>query len=288
MDPKKRKEIEEDHLTTTESRESKQLITLGGTAFTGSGKLTKSNFFRFLGHNLDDYDQITLSKEEAFKIHNHLQKLSTGSTAMVPIYCGGEVCPFKDRCPLFSIGKHPLGKQCLIEVQLMKEFIMRYFEEYEVDPNNFTEIAYINELAEIEILLMRLNMNLSKPSNSELVVDQVVGIANDGQTPLLMKQISPFMDLKDKLQNRRSKIIKLMVGDRQEQYKKEAALKVKLEKDPSSKQAEMRARLEALSRELDNFNQEARGESKKPPGLSPEDIIDAEIVPDNEDPSNNQ
>jgi hypothetical protein len=286
MDPKERKELEEQSLDSAVAREPKQLITLGGTAINQSGKLTKTNFFRFLGHNLDDYDQIALTKDEAVRIHHHLQKLSTGSTAMVPMYCGGDHCPFRDRCPLFAISKHPLGKQCLIEVQLMKEWIMRYFEEYDVDPNNFTEIAYINELAEIEILLMRLNMNLAKPINSELVVDQVVGIANDGATPLLMKQISPFMELKDKLQSRRSRIIKLMVGDRQEQYKKEAALKVKLDKDPSSKQAEMRAKLEALARELDNFQQEARGEAKKPKGTTPEDIIDAETVP--EDPSNNR
>ena len=158
----------------------------------------------------------------------------------------------------------------------MKEFTIRYFEEYDIDPNNFTEVGYINELAEIEILLMRLNMNLAKPENSELVIDQVVGVARDGQTPLLMKQISPFMELKDKLQNRRSRIIKLMVGDRQEQYKKEAALKVKLDKDPSSKQAEMRARLEALSRELDNFSKQEGGNKSSPSRLSPEDIIDSD------------
>lgn len=282
MDPKQRKELEEQPI----DREPKQMITLGGTALTQSGKLTKSNFFRFIGHNLDEYDNVALTKDEAVKIHHHLQKLTTGSAAMVPMYCGGDVCPFKDRCPLYQMKKHPLGKQCLIEVQLMKEWIIRYFEEYDIDPNNFTEIGYINELAEIEIMLMRLNMNLAKPSNSELVVDQVVGIANDGQTPLLMKQISPFMELKDKLQSRRSRIIKLMVGDRQEQYKKEAALKVKLDKDPSSKQAEMRAKLEALSRELDNFNQEGRGKdsSTSRSGLSPEDIIDSK----DEDPTNNR
>lgn len=278
MDPKQRKEIETQSLDSAVAREPKEIVTLGGTARTQSGKLTKTNFFRFIGHNLDDYENVALSKEEAVRIHHHLQKLSTGSTAMVPMYCGGDICPFKDRCPLFAMKKHPLGKQCLIEVQLIKEWIMRYFDEYDIDPNNFTEVGYINELAEIEILLMRLNMNLAKPSNSELVVDQVVGIANDGQTPLLMKQVSPFMELKDKLQSRRSRIIKLMVGDRQEQYKKEAALKVKLDKDPSSKQAEMRAKLEALSRELDNFNQEGRdkGSSSIRSGtLSPEDIIDS-------------
>jgi hypothetical protein len=272
-----KKDPKDSRNTTTESREPKEMITLGGTAITGAGKLTRSNFFRFLGHNLDDYDNVKLTKEEATKIHHHLQKLSTGSHAMIPMYCAGDKCPFQERCPLQQVGKAPLGKQCLIENQLLKEWIVRYFEEYEVDPNNFTEIAYISELAEIEIMLMRLNMNLAKKENSELVIDQVVGIANDGETPLLQKNVSPFMELKDRLQSRRSKIIKLMVGDRQEKYKKEAALKVKIDADPSSKMAAMRAKLDGLSREMDTFQ---KGEENHAEKLSPQTVIDADFDDD--------
>lgn len=259
------------------SREPKALVTLGGTAITTSGRLTRTNFFRFIGHDLDEYDEIKVTPEQARKIHNHLLKLSTGSAAMVPMFCGGQRCPFKERCPLFAIQKHPMGKQCLIEVQLMKEWIVRYFEEYEVDPNNFTEVAYINELAEIEIQLMRINMNLAKPEHSELVIDQVVGATNDG-TPLVQKDISPFMELKDRLQSRRSKIIKLMVGDRQEQYKKEAALKVKMDKDPSSRMAAMRSKLEGLARELDHFQRDEEGRRlPQQDSLTPQSIIDADF-----------
>jgi hypothetical protein len=558
----------EDHSPyTAENREEKTLVSLGGTATTISGKLTRSNFFRFLGHNLDEYEDMQLSPSQARKIHHHLQKLSTGATAMVPMYCGGPRCPFRARCPLFEIGKHPLGKQChpkntriytsngykdiqdlnpetdkivsydnscglfkkrgrdfqiatreyegqiyriktasghffecthdhicvatwnvraldlfavylmqkgnfwrvgkaklfrhsggkrysglssraqqekcdkiwilglyetnteamlaeeyfsvtwdvgkacfldrpcykakkqeglykwvtqeqldehhrsmmkplchyagllrehgldieypfwdrsadyrhlggigrtfeiracnlfggymdmltfndgrfevsignkhlenrgvlepitlttyytaetvysldveqehtyvaggivthncLLEVQLIKEWIVRYFDEYSVDPNNFTEVGYISELAEIEILMMRINMNLSLPENSELVIDQVVAVGQDG-TPILQKNLSPFMELRDRLVARKSRVIKLMVGDRQEKYKKEAALKMKMDEDPSSQQAALRSKLEALSRELESLS-EGTG------GLSPQAVIDAEF-----------
>jgi len=216
-----------------------------------------------------------LTPADARRIHNHLQKLSTGAAAMVPLYCGGEKCPFKERCPLYSIGKHPLGKQCLLENQLLKEWIMRYFHEYDVDPNNFTEVGYINELAEIEILLMRINMNLSKPENSELVVDKVVGILNDGETPLIQKDLSPFIELKERLQARRSRIIKLMVGDRQEKYKELAATKMRSEDDPSSNAAKLRGQMDrilAQAKDLDRKIKEAEG-----------NIVDAEIVEAEED-----
>jgi hypothetical protein len=248
-----------------------ELVTLKGLAITEDGKITKSGYFEFLKVNLDDYSDLEFTPEEARKVSNHLRKLSTGSTAMTPMYCAGNLCPFANRCPLQQIGKAPIGKQCLIEVQLMKEWIIRYIEEYDIDPNNFTEVAYVNELAEIEVLLMRLNMNIAKAENAELVIDQEVGATNQGD-PIVQKNVSPFMDLKDRLQARRSKIIKLMVGDRQEKYKKEAALKVKLDADPSSKMAQMRTRIENLTRQLDNMSSEVQS-TQDSGNLSPQDVI---------------
>jgi hypothetical protein len=78
------------------------------------------------------------------------------------------------------------------------------------------------------------------------------------------------MDAKEKLSARRSKIIKLMVGDRQEKYKKEAALKVREEADPSSRMAKMRSQLESLQRQLTV----TESSLNNPAVLSPEDIID--------------
>ena len=69
-----------------------------------------------------------------------------------------------------------------------------------------------------------------------------------------------------------------MVGDRQEKYKKEAALKVKLDTDPSSSMAKMRLRIENLSRQLDNIS--TPGETSA--AVSPQDLID-EIASDAQD-----
>lgn len=278
MTEKKKEQPKEESRFLAKNREKKTSITLGGTAFTESGTLTKSNYFRWIGHDLDQYDQIKMTPEQARALDTHLRKLSTGSTAMVPMYCAGPSCPFAGRCPLQSMDKAPVGKQCLLEVQLLKEFIIRYFNEFDIDPNNFTEVGYVNELAEILILEMRLNMSLSRPENAELMIDQVASIGSDG-TPIIQKQLSPYMEQKEKLAARRSRIIKLMVGDRQEKYKKEAALKVKLDADPSSRMSRMRSQLEKLQRQLDNLSTEIPTESggtEQDAGhLSPEDLINA-------------
>lgn len=269
-----------------ENRVEKGLVTLKGAAVTTDGQLTRSNYFNFIRHDLDDYSDISMTPKQARKISQHLQKLSTGATAMVPMYCGGaSLCPFADRCPYVAENIAPVGKQCALEVQLVKEYIMRIMEEYDVDPTNFTEIGFINELAEIEILLMRLNMSLSRPENAELIIDQTTGIGPDG-TPVIQKQVSPFMDQKEKLYNRRARIIKLMVGDRQEKYKKQAALKTSDNEDPSSKMSQMRSRLDSLSRALDEASKgiptEGHDTDNNDAYLSPEDIIDANFEEDEE------
>jgi len=229
---------------------------------TDTNKVTRAEYFKFIDHNLDDYSQITFTLEEAKRYTMVMKKLSTGATAMIPLTCLGPACPLRQGCPLAEIGKYPIAKQCLVEVNLLNTWVVQYMNEYEVDPENFTEIGYCNELAEIEVMMRRLNISLAKPANAELIIDQAVGVANNGE-PIIQKQLSPFMEQREKLLNRKSKIIKLMVGDRQEKYKKEAALKTKEDKDPSSKMSDIRRKIEKLQRDLD-INPKATVDSISP------------------------
>jgi len=252
-----------------------------GMGITESGENKKTKFFKYLDYDFDDYSDISYTPAEARRIANHINKLQTGSTAMVPLYCGGNMCPFFDHCPLAKMNKLPLNRKCLLEVQMLKHWIYQYMQEYNVDPENFTEVGYCNELSEIEIYLWRINNNLAKPENADLMVEQSVGVDKQGD-PIYQQQLSPLMELKEKLQNRRSRIVKLMVGDRQERYKREAALKQKDESDPSSHQAEMRRKIEALKRRFDNqldTNQETKSlpaGKKEPIILTPDELINAE------------
>ena len=253
-----------------------QKVYINGTGITESGQEVKTKFFKILAHDLDDYSDIAFTKDEAVTINNHLSKLSTGSTAMVPLICGGEkLCPFAAQCPFVAMKKVPLGRKCLVEVNLLKQYILSYIKDYDVDPDNFTELGFCQELATIEIYLWRLDNNLSKPENASLIVDQPMG-TDRGGNPILQKQVSPFFDMREKLLARKAKIIKLMVGDRQERYKKEAALKQKEDKDTSSQQADMRRQLDSLVRKLDEISgkeMKALPERKDNRVLTPDELI---------------
>lgn len=222
---------------------------------------------------LDDYSDIILSPDQSEKLQKHLKKTSLGSSTFIPLTCTGAACPFASKCPLVQMdrsesnphGKAPINRSCLLETTALSDWLSSYVREYKVDPESFTEVNICAELAELEVMLWRLNMQLASPENARLVVDQAVGVDHRGQE-LTQQQISPIVMAKQQLTKRKSQLIKLMVGDRQEKYKREAALKQRQEADPSTKQAATKAKLEQLQRELDS--QAIEGEV-----VSPEDLI---------------
>jgi len=265
------------------------LVKLNGTIVEHDGTERKSNFFKFLELNPDDYSDINYTPEEAVSIRSHLQHLSTGSAAVVPLICGGSaVCPFTFNCPFCRADterkkKDPkakstiaVGRSCILEVELLNEWTRFYINEYEVDEESFTEFSMVRELAEIELMLYRLNNNLAKPENAELVQDTTVGIDKKGNV-LTRKEINAFFEAKERLLARKSKLVKLMVGDRQEKYKREAALKVRVVEDPSSSAAQLRGKLNKLldqAKGLDMKIKESEGNIIDTEEiLSPEDLI---------------
>ena len=239
----------------------------------------RERYYQYIKSNFDDYTSVSYTAEEKVNIERHLRKLSTGSAAMIPLFCAGPACPFASRCVYQQMNKAPIGKACLVESQLLQHWIITYMEEYQVNPDSFTEVGYCNELSEIEVMLYRLNQLLSRPENADGTINQTVGISNDG-TPIVQKVISPWMEQKEKLLTRRQRVIKLMVGDRQEKYKKEAALKVREVKDPSSKQADLRRQIELLQRNLTKIEVEANqkallpGTEDNPVAFAPPDKSD--------------
>lgn len=274
-----------------------EMIKLNGTLMKSDGTSYKSDFFKFLELHPDDYSDISYTPEEANKVRMHLMHLSTGSSAAVPMMCGGAArCPFASRCPFVAIDKEriaeegpackkatPVGRTCLVEVNLLNEWTRYYVNEYDIEDNSFTELTMVRELAEIELMLWRIKNNLAKPENAELVQDVIVGVDKQGE-PLTRQESSAFFDMVERLNNRKAKLVKLMVGDRQEKYKKEAALKIRESVDPSTSAAQLRGKIQKLLEEADkgakalahkeaidiNPEGEDAGESTT---LTPEDLI---------------
>lgn len=261
-----------------------KMIKLDGTQEMTDGTAEKTNMFANLELLPGDYSDIEFTPEQANHFAARVRYLSTGSAAAIPLLCpGGSKCPFSGQCPLAELENQrqegdphvlAIGRPCILELNLMQNWTKLYLQEYEVEPDNFTEFTYIRELAEIELMLWRLNNNLSKPENAELVVDQIVGVDREGN-PLTRKEESAFFNAKERLTTRKSKIIKLMVGDRQEQYKKAAALKLKETGDISSNTAQLQR---AVAAQIDKLRDKQKELGKENPidVETPDDLIGGE------------
>lgn len=226
------------------------MYSLDGRVLKEDGSIQKTDFFNFLEENLDDYSDIELTKQEADRLRKHVQAASTGVQSVIPLLCAGEKCKFKERCPLYECHKHPLGRQCPIESDLLAFFRKRYIQEYSVNPADMTDLTMVNELAEIEIFEMRCNIALSKQEGQDLTQQNIAGVSNQGE-PYYQQVIHTAWELKERLKIRKLKIIEALTGSRKEKWKRAAALKTRDLSDPSSQMSSFRSQLEALKDEIE-------------------------------------
>lgn len=256
-------------------------ITLRGVGQTEDGRVVKTdrkNLLNILSTTQDDYSDIVLTPEESVMLAGQMRSMTSGMSSSVPVICQGNQCPWKSRCTYFQIGKAPVGRQCLIELNIIKQAQFDYMSEYDVTIENRTEIGMIQELAEIEVFLHRANLNMALSlEESRGVVDAPIGFDHEGNV-ITQKQVSMNIELREKLLERRRKLTKLMVGDRQEKYKREAALKVREQQDPSSRMAEIREKLNNLQHKIGmiadaNLDTKQITIKSEDQPLSPDDIM---------------
>lgn len=224
---------------------------LDGRVLKTDGSISKTDYFGFLDIPLDDYSDIILTRDEAESFRRHIQAMSTGLQAAVPLTCPGkEKCKFSDRCPLAQVDKAPVGRQCLPEVELISFWRKRYIEEYDVNPHSMTDLGMVNELAELDVYDMRASMLLASEDGHGMIQEDAVGATNAG-TQIFQKRVHVAWELKERIKVRRLKVLEALVGTRKEKYKRAAALKTRDVTDPSSKMSLLREKLEGLNDEVE-------------------------------------
>jgi hypothetical protein len=216
-------------------------------AVTETGKVVRSKLFSFLKLDPEEYGHLTLTAEEALKVHRRLIAVKfAGASAKVPLYCGGpNICPFADQCPFVEIKKTPVGSVCPIEKELLAFWVDKFIAEFKVDIDNQSEVSLVSELAELELYDMRASMILNDPKNADLMQEICVGVNAEGY-PIYNKDVHKAWDLKERIKRRKEKILTAMVGTRREKYKRDAALKRRSADDPSKSYADLKKRLDTM------------------------------------------
>ena len=184
----------------------------------------------------DDYDSYLakLPKEKVLKIRNRINAYKTGVYASAPIVCYGPTkCPFISKCPIpgltelgeLDIGEdylYPIGRECLMEREIVKQKTLEYLHYLNVDPTNPVEMSIVNELALIELYKNRCVLVLSqgdkKGQGRDFLMVDVVGFNENGDKAETTK-LHPVTDMIDKLERRRERWLERLMETRESKAK---------------------------------------------------------------------
>jgi len=209
-----------------DSKDPVKVVSLRGLGVTEGGDLVDRNFFVAMSDHLTNYNDRMLTREDAIKLQRKMIAYSTGAASVAPLTCFGGECPMSHVCPFINediTGGPPLTHPCPIELDMMRVKKKAYIDEYRVSLESPTELSFIDELVRIEIFEWRLTGQLSKPRDSALVSEEVIGLDKD-EDPIMTRKISPVLEALDRLASRKTKVVQAMVGDRREKYKKQSSI----------------------------------------------------------------
>lgn len=186
--------------------------------------------------NLDGYDEYLsrLPKADVTRIKNRINAYKTGVYASAPIVCyGPEKCPFIAKCPIPTLNSsgeldlgedymYPIGMECLMEREIVREQTLQYVQYLNVDPNNPVEMSIVNELALIELYKNRCVLVLSqgdkRGQGRDFLMVDVIGFNENGDKAETTK-LHPVTEMIEKLERRKERWFERLVETRDSKAK---------------------------------------------------------------------
>lgn len=210
------------------------------------------------------YKDLELTAEEVRQVKIAISRMSHGVFASLPLRCMGELCPQKSECPLFAMGKAPVGKKCLIEMKMIEELYLSFTAQFNVSPESYTELLLIDDLITTEILLKRALNALSDPSirqkfytvNKQLDDHEIPFTELQDGTIMRMIDteygkmheinIHPLLVQAERLMGKKASLLTKLVATPQERYKRDSALKVRSNEDTANNLPKAREKINDL------------------------------------------
>lgn len=181
----------------------------------------------------DTYLQ-SLPKDKLLRIQNRINSYKTGVYASAPIVCyGPEKCPFIGKCPIPTLNKsgelelgeeslYPLGRECLMEREIVISQTKRYINYLNVDPSNPVEMSIVNELALIELYKNRCILVLSqgdkRGQGRDFLMVDIVGFNENGDKAETTK-LHPVTEMIEKLERRKERWFDRLIETRDSKAK---------------------------------------------------------------------
>ena len=233
-----------------QSEENKGLINVSSEEIYKPAETpNRDKFYDNLTVDKDRYDKFEVTPEQREEVLKTYRRYSTGLSATVPLYCSGINCPFADTCPYEQQGIAPEGEPCKVEYDMGIFYTRQFMEEFDVDPNNYTEVILISELVELLIYETRTNKILAKAENAEFT--KLVPVLTAAGDKVEEERIHNAWLIKERIKTRRMKILEALTATRKEKLKAAKML------DDSDKAATVTRTLVDLKKRLDELKNPA-------------------------------
>jgi len=214
----------------------------------------------------DMYPDLQLTPAEQTRVRRAAMKMRTGLASSVPMTCPGrDRCPFArgwntggGNCEYAKIRKEPLGKPCIVEMDLIVARTQGYAESFNISdsPEETVDRLQCMELAEYDVYERRVTLALGEGDRAELVEENVIGV-DEHENPIYARQIALAWSLKTQIKNRRDRVLKQLVATREAKYKRDAAMGAVAQDDHSTNFAGMMGRLEKIRADKEKTIQDA-------------------------------
>jgi len=223
------------------------LLKLDGTQIAIDGRVTQTDFFKFLELPAQQFLDLekTMTPAQALKFRNHIVRMKVGTSAAIPMLCaGGKKCPNKT-CPFHEVGKYPIAESCPIEGNLIATWTKSYIDDLSIDLDSRTEMILVNKLVECDIIDYRANIGLSTDEEAWSLLK--VDVSDDGTITKETTNPHPLLEVKEKVQRSRAQVLESLAATRKEKYKRAAALKKREEESIGSHFSDLKKALGVAS-----------------------------------------
>lgn len=218
------------------------IVKLSGEIKHEDGSISKTKMFEFLNADLDNYDDVELTAEEAQRFTNHVRRMKTGMSAFLPKLCPGHgKCHLSVRCPF---DKPPISRGCPLEVGLIKSKTREYVDSLDIDPGSPYDMSLVDRLVELDVLEYRANLGLSTEASQDLI--RIEYSETKSGELLENATVNPYIVAKDMFHRKRMNLLEALVATRKEEYKKAAQLKKKDNDGISSQLSDVRSLIEKM------------------------------------------
>lgn len=179
-----------------------------------------------------------ISNEARGMIADSLSMYSTkhGLYAAIPIVPYDDECLYGDLCPLNRSEMSHKGERCPLEISLIMKRYDEYVKEFQIDEDNVVDMGLVKDLVDYDVQLFRAENRISR--DGDFIEDVVVAVT-DGGREISAPQISKAAEYKERIMNKKHKVLQLMHSTRSDK----AGDKLTLTLDPSSYAAQLMSKV---------------------------------------------